>query len=217
MCIRDREESCRAGVLHNCKREKNMPKTKENPMETMPPVSYTHLSYAASERPDVLLIGGDIYYKAAPSGEAYQVFDHFLEELSGIEPGIPVLIIAGNHDSPERLSYASSFLEKHQIHLSVFPPVKAEEHLKKIVLEDEYGPVAFYLLPFLKPGYVRHLFPEGEVTDYESAVRSILSREEIDRRIRNVLLSHQFYAGRSKAVSYTHLYVYKRQCLRNGN
>ena len=156
------------------------------------------VSYAASERPDVLLICGDIYDKTAPSGEAYQVFDHFLEELSGIEPGIPVLIIAGNHDSPERLSYASSFLEKHQIHLSVFPPVKAEEHLKKIVLEDEYGPVAFYLLPFLKPGYVRHLFPEGEVTDYESAVRSILSREEIDRRIRNVLLSHQFYAGRSK-------------------
>ena len=111
--------------------------------ENQEPVLAQIVSYAASERPDVILICGDIYDKAAPSGEAYQVFDHFLEELYGIEPGIPVLIIAGNHDSPERLSYASSFLEKHQIHLSVFPPVKAEEHLKKIVLEDEYGPVAF--------------------------------------------------------------------------
>ena len=67
----------------------------------------------------------------------------------------PVLIIAGNHDSPERLSYASSFLERHSIYLSVFPPVREDEFLKKIELADEYGPVDFYLLPFLKPGYLR--------------------------------------------------------------
>ena len=81
------------------------------------------------------------------------MFDRFLEALSEIRPRIPVLIIAGNHDSPERLSYASSFLERHSIYLSVFPPVREDEFLKKIELADEYGPVDFYLLPFLKPGY----------------------------------------------------------------
>ena len=88
--------------------------------------------YAKEEHPDAILICGDIYDKSAPSGEAYVMFDRFLEALSEIRPRIPVLIIAGNHDSPERLSYASSFLERHSIYLSVFPPVREDEFLKKI-------------------------------------------------------------------------------------
>ena len=153
------------------------------------------VDYARKEHPDAVLICGDIYDKTAPSGEAYVMFDRFLEELSDIRPRIPVLIIAGNHDSPERLSYASAFLEKHLIYLSVFPPVREEEHLKKIELADEYGPVDFYLLPFLKPGYLRPLQPEGNVGSYEEAVRFLLSREKIDPQRRNVILSHQFYAA----------------------
>ena len=78
------------------------------------------VDYAGKEHPDAVLICGDIYDKSAPSGEAYVMFDRFLEGLSRIRPQIPVLIIAGNHDSPERLSYASAFLEKHRIYLSVF-------------------------------------------------------------------------------------------------
>ena len=152
-------------------------------------------AYAKEEHPDAVLICGDIYDKSAPSGEAYVMFDHFLEALSEIRPRIPVLIIAGNHDSPERLSYASAFLEKHRIYLSVFPPVKENEYLKKIELEDEYGPVDFYLLPFLKPGWLRPLLPEGSVLSYEEAVRFLLSREKIDSGRRNVILSHQFYTA----------------------
>lgn len=150
--------------------------------------------YAESIHPDAILICGDIYDKTAPSGEAYTMFDHFLERLSAIEPSIPVLIIAGNHDSPERLSYASSFLEKHNIHMSVLPPQGPEEYIKKVTLEDEYGPVHFYLLPFLKPGYVKQVFcesPEG----YENAVKAILERENIRKEERNIILSHQFYTG----------------------
>ena len=155
--------------------------------------------YAKEEHPDAILICGDIYDKSAPSGEAYVMFDRFLEALSEIRPRIPVLIIAGNHDSPERLSYASSFLERHSIYLSVFPPVREDEFLKKIELADEYGPVDFYLLPFLKPGYLRPLLPEGSVLSYEEAVRFLLSREKIDPKRRNVILSHQFYtAGQSE-------------------
>lgn len=150
---------------------------------------------ASLHRPDVILICGDIFDRSVPSGEAYTIFDRFLQELSELSPQIPVLVIAGNHDNAQRLNYASSFLEKHRIYVSVMAPTRPEERLKKIVLEDEWGEVNFYLLPFLKPGYVRHLFEEGTVTDYESAVREILLREEIDYSKRNVLLSHQFYTG----------------------
>lgn len=157
------------------------------------------VTYAQEEHPDAILICGDIYDKSAPSGEAYVMFDRFLEALSEIRPRIPVLIIAGNHDSPERLSYASAFLEKHSIYLSVFPPVREDEYLKKITLEDEYGPVDFYLLPFLKPGYLRPLLPDGSALSYEESVRFLLSREKIDSGRRNVILSHQFYmAGQSE-------------------
>lgn len=156
------------------------------------------VDYAASRHPDVILICGDIYDKTAPSGEAYTMFGNFLEALSRIKPEITVLIIAGNHDSPERLSYASAFLERHRIHLSVFPPRNQEEYLKKVVLRDENGPVNFYLLPFLKPGYVRQLFPDNQPDGYESAIRAVLERETIDAGERNILLSHQFYTAGSK-------------------
>ena len=156
------------------------------------------VAYADLEKPDVILICGDIYDKTAPSAEAYTIFGNFLEELSRISPRITVLIIAGNHDSPERLSYAGPFLEKHSIHLSVMPPQNENEYLKKVVLHDEFGPVHFYLLPFLKPGYVRNVFPGHQPEGYENAVKEILARETVNAGERNVLLSHQFYAGGSK-------------------
>lgn len=148
-------------------------------------------------RPDAVLIAGDVFDKAIPSGEAYTVLDEFLNALADIRPAVPVLLIAGNHDSAERLNYASSFLGRHEIHISVFPPDKEEDHLKKITLTDEYGEVDFYLLPFLKPGYVRNLFPEENIPDYETAIRLVLEREQVDFTRRNVLLSHQFYKNGS--------------------
>ena len=116
-------------------------------------------------RPDVLLIAGDIFDKAMPSGEAYGLFDDFLNRAAALRPAVPICMIAGNHDSPERLNYASSFMEKHQIYISVMPPQRADEYLKKVVLEDAFGPVNIYLLPFTKPGYVRPLFPDADMTD----------------------------------------------------
>lgn len=154
---------------------------------------------AIIHRPDVILISGDVFDKSVPSGEAYTIFDQFLNKLSDIRPCIPVLIIAGNHDSAERLNYASSFLEKHQIYVSVLPPQEKEERMKKVTLQDEFGELDFYLLPFLKPGYVRHLFDEGVVTTYHSAVKAVIEREDIDYSRRNVLLSHQFYVSGGQA------------------
>lgn len=147
--------------------------------------------YARVEKPDAILLCGDIYDKSIPSAEAGTLFDSFLTDLWQLE--IPVLIISGNHDSGERLSYAGGFLENHRIYVGARLPEDGQERLKKVTLEDEYGAVNFYLLPFLKPGYVRRLFPEGRVTDYQSAVEAMLEREEINWEERNVILSHQFY------------------------
>ena len=79
---------------------------------------------AKEYHPDAILIAGDVFDRSIPSGEAYTVLDEFLTELSDITPRIPVLLIAGNHDSAERLNYASGFLEKHQIHIAVSAPEK---------------------------------------------------------------------------------------------
>ncbi|MGN0482152.1 MAG: exonuclease SbcCD subunit D [Lachnospiraceae bacterium] len=147
------------------------------------------------QHPDALLICGDIYDKSVPSGEAYQLFNDFLEQLNERKELVPVFLIAGNHDSPDRLNYASAFLRKHQIYISAYPPHTQKDHLQKITLEDAYGPVDFYLLPFVKPSMVRPLFPEGNVDTYEDAVRQLIEREEIDRTRRNVILSHQFYVN----------------------
>lgn len=156
------------------------------------------VDYAALHQPEAVLICGDIYDKTMPSGEAYTMFGTFLEQLSSLKPQPAVLIIAGNHDSPERLAYAGPFLEKHCIHLSVFPPRNPEESIKKVVLQDEYGPVNFYLLPFLKPGYVRGVFEEEEIDEYESAIRKLIKREHVNQGERNVILSHQFYGSPGK-------------------
>ena len=148
--------------------------------------------------PDALLIAGDIFDKSAPSGEAYMLFDAFLDQLAEVKPQVPVFLIAGNHDSGERLQYAASFLEKHQIHIAAFPPGEEGERLKKVTLTDPFGLVDIYLLPFTKPSYVRHLFPEGKAVSYDEAVGAVLEREELDLTRRNVLLSHQFYVSGSE-------------------
>lgn len=153
------------------------------------------VALARDERPDAILICGDIYDKSVPSGEAYTVFDSFLNRLSDLEQEMAVLIIAGNHDSPERLNYAASFLKRHNIHVSVMPPIKPEEHLKKVTLTDRSGNVNFYLLPFMKPGYVRQLLESDSLMDYDSAFRAVIEREKIDLTERNVILAHQFFVS----------------------
>ncbi len=166
------------------------------------------VDYAKAIKPDAVVIAGDIYDRSVPSAEAVTVFDWFLTQLSELVPAIPVLIISGNHDSGERLMYASHILEKHHIHLAGNVLGDREERLRKVTLKDDFGQVDFYLLPFMKPSYVRNVF-EGEPLKtndqgdalqrppgYTDAVQRILEREEIDyQNRRNVLVSHQFYTG----------------------
>lgn len=155
------------------------------------------VSLAKEERPDAVLIAGDIYDSPVPSADAVSIFDEFLTELCAIEPQIAVLIIAGNHDSARRLDFASNILSKHKVYIAGLPPMHEGERILKVTLADEYGPVDFYLLPFVKPGFVRPLLGDG-ITGYDAAVRALLAREEFDAKRRNVLISHQFYTAGGK-------------------
>lgn len=154
------------------------------------------ITYAKELRPDAIVIAGDIYDKSVPSAEAVNVFDEFLTDLSEITPEIPILIISGNHDSPDRLKYASEILKRHHIYLAGNVPERPEEHIEKVTLHDAYGEVNFYLLPFMKPAYVKNIFADGTPETYSDAVKEIIKREKIDYKDkRNVLVSHQFYMG----------------------
>lgn len=156
------------------------------------------VNYAKDLHPDAVVIAGDIYDKSVPSAEAVSVFDEFLTALSQITPQIPVLIISGNHDSAERLKYAAGILKNHGIYVAGSVPENSEEHIDKVTLRDEYGEVDFYLLPFLKPAYVRNVWEESPQT-YNEAVKRLIEREEIDyKKRRNVLVSHQFYTGKGE-------------------
>ena len=144
------------------------------------------LDIAEKHQVSVLLIAGDMYDKASPSAEAVTVFDAFLTDA--VAAGLRVLAIPGNHDSAERIAYAQGLLEKQGVCL---PPVYAGE-VERVELEDEHGPVEFWLLPFLKPGDVRRFFPDEEIgDDYSAALRAVLGACDIDQGKRNVVLSHQ--------------------------
>ncbi|MCI6061647.1 MAG: exonuclease SbcCD subunit D [Dorea sp.] len=152
--------------------------------------------YAWKIHPDAIVIAGDIYDKSTPSAEAVTIFDRFLTGLAEITPKIPILIISGNHDSAERLQYASEILKKNHIYMAGSVPETEGERIRKVILKDEEGEVDFYLLPFMKPSYVRNVFRDNPPESYSEAVKRIIERENIDYDTRrNVLVSHQFYVG----------------------
>lgn len=150
------------------------------------------ITYAKEICPDAIVIAGDVYDKSVPSAEAVTIFDEFLTQIANLS--IPVLMIAGNHDSAERLDYASRILGLQNIYIAGRPPELEEEFVKKVTMEDEYGEIDFYLLPFLKPGYVKNVFGAMPAS-YSDAVDQLIEREQIDWNRRNVLISHQFYIG----------------------
>ena len=161
------------------------------------------ITYAKELRPDAIVIAGDIYDKSVPSAEAVNVFDEFLTDLSEITPEIPILIISGNHDSPDRLKYASEILKRHHIYLAGNVPERPEEHIEKVTLHDAYGEVNFYLLPFVKPSMVKQVVgtdENGNNLSYNETLHRLIERENINQDERNVLVSHQFYLPVGKKV-----------------
>ena len=153
------------------------------------------LEIADRERPRAVLISGDIYDRASPSAEAVQLFDDFLFGLA--LRSLEVFAVSGNHDSPERIAFASRLIDKSGVHLS---PVY-DGRVSETVLLDEYGPVSISMLPFVKPASVRRFFAEGEIATYTDAVRAALRELPRDPGVRRVLLAHQYVTGALRSDS----------------
>ncbi len=147
------------------------------------------------EQPDGVLIAGDVYDKSVPSVEAVELLDGFLTELR--TRGVPVLLISGNHDSPERLAFGGRVMDSCGIHIS---PVY-DGALAPVTLHDEFGPVHVWLLPFVKPAHVRRWFPDADIESYTDAVAEAVAHMDIDTAARNVLVTHQFVTGGTRSGS----------------
>lgn len=153
------------------------------------------LAILDDEQPDGVLIAGDVYDKSVPSVEAVGLLDGFLTELRA--RGVPVLLISGNHDSPERLAFGGRVMDSCGIHIS---PVYGGA-LAPVTLHDEFGPVHVWLLPFVKPAHVRRWFPDADIESYTDAVAEAVAHMDIDTAARNVLVTHQFVTGGTRSGS----------------
>lgn len=147
------------------------------------------------ERPQAVMIAGDVYDKSVPSADAVRLFDDFLVRLA--KRNLQVFIISGNHDSPERIAFGSRLMDLSGIHMS---PVY-DGSVAPISLEDEAGKVCFYMLPFLKPANVRRFFEDETIESYTDAMRSAIAHMDIDPANRNVLITHQFVTGAARSES----------------
>lgn len=140
---------------------------------------------AVSEHIDAVLISGDVYDKTVPSAEAVRVVSDFINSLSLLD--IYVFMIAGNHDSAERIAYCRGLLEKSRVYVSgVY-----EGFLNYADIIDSFGRIRVYLMPFVKPVHVREFYPDAGIESYNDAAAQILRNEDINTEIRNVILVHQ--------------------------
>ncbi len=153
------------------------------------------LEIIESEKPEAVAIAGDVYDKAIPPAEAVALFDDFLFKLSKL--GTEVFIISGNHDSSERLAFASRILDKSGVHIS---PVFTGS-LEATRVFDEFGEVAVYMLPFIKPANVRRYCEDRELKTYTEAIDYVLSGIEKKEGERRVLITHQFVTGAVRSES----------------
>lgn len=153
------------------------------------------LKVVDQEQPQGVLIAGDVYDKSVPPTEAVALLDDFLAALAG--RAVPVFLISGNHDSPERIAFGGRLMARSGVHLA---PVY-HGRVEPIPLTDAHGPVNLYLLPFLKPTHVRRFFPEREISTYTDALATAIQAMEVDPTVRNVLVTHQFVTGAARCDS----------------
>ena len=148
------------------------------------------LSIIREKEIDGVLIAGDVYDRAVPSESAMNLLDYFLKSLA--DQKVKTFMISGNHDSDDRLGYGSRLFESSHIYIAA----QFRGTLYKKTVIDEYGEADFYLLPFVKASLVRHFYPDEKIESYDAAVRVILEHAQIDPDKRNIIVAHQFVAGR---------------------
>lgn len=151
---------------------------------------------AKAEKPDAVVIAGDIYDKAVPAAEAVEIFDGFMTELKKAVPKAEIMLISGNHDSGLRLNCFREILDEQKVYMIGLPPRTENEYIEKVTLTDEFGTLNFYLLPFVKPSMVKQIVgvdENGNNLSYDAALHRLIEREKVNTTERNVLVSHQFY------------------------
>ena len=153
------------------------------------------IEQAKKIKPNAIVIAGDVYDRAIPSKEAVNLFDEFLTQLA--ELAIPVLMISGNHDSGTRLAFGDKLL----CHQGIYIAGEVKKEICCVTLEDEYGPVNFWLLPYLFPAVVNSILEREDLKDYDSAIRALLAEQKIDHTQRNVMVAHQFVVAGSEKPS----------------
>lgn len=150
------------------------------------------------EKPEAVIIAGDVYDKSVPPAEAVSLFDSFLCDLAARK--LRVFVISGNHDSPERIAFGNKIMNEGGVYMS---PVYCGD-IAPVTMHDDYGPVNIYMLPFVKPVHVRRFAPEedkGRLTSYQEAVSYAVQHFEVDTKLRNILVTHQFVTGASRTDS----------------
>lgn len=142
-----------------------------------------------TERPDAVIIAGDLYDRAVPPTDAVDLLDEMFEKIV-MELQTPVLAIAGNHDSPDRLDFATRIMEGQGLYLA--GQLKAD--LKPVVLSDQHGEVHVYLVPYADPAQVRHVLADDEIRTHDDAARAIVERIEanLDPQARHIYVGHAF-------------------------
>ncbi|MBR3431573.1 MAG: exonuclease SbcCD subunit D [Clostridia bacterium] len=153
------------------------------------------LEIIEKEKPDGVIIAGDVYDKAVPSAEAISQLDDFLKRLAAMKQ--KVYMIYGNHDSAERIAFGGDFFQLGGVHVS---PVFAGD-IAPCPLADEYGEAKIWMMPFVKPVDVRHAYSEENVSNYTEAVRQVINHMDIDTSARNILIAHQFVTGATRSES----------------
>lgn len=147
------------------------------------------------EKPEGVIIAGDVYDKSVPSAEAVELFDDFLVRLA--KRNLKVFVISGNHDSAERIAFGGRLMDKSGIYMS---PV-FDGKIEPITLKDDFGDVNIYMLPFIKPSNVRSFYFENEINTYTDAVKAVIENMKIDLSKRNILITHQFVTGAVRSES----------------
>ncbi len=147
------------------------------------------------QKPDAVIIAGDVYDKSVPSAEAVELFDDFLVRLA--QRKLAVFVISGNHDSPERIAFGARLMHGSGIYMS---PVY-DGSITPVELTDEYGKLYVWMLPFVKPAMVRKVCEEECIESYNDAVKAAIDRLEINTDERNVLITHQFVTGAERTES----------------
>ena len=147
------------------------------------------------EKPDAVIIAGDVYDKQVPSIEAVELLDSFISDIS--KRKTTTFIISGNHDSAERLAFGSTLMAMGKIYIS---PVYNGK-ISKYTLKDDFGSANFYLLPFVKPSHVKRFFPDKKIESYTDAIKVVIDNLKLDTSEINILIAHQFVTGASRTES----------------